>query len=121
MPIKPSTNHGFPAKIRLPRQRSVVHVLLQAGLQCDEFVEVIIPARSIGMRDGRKRPSRCESPAGLGANFMCPECGSNCVAIERYDDGVCPETGYRDAGERFTCRHCGATGDASDLEMNDAA
>jgi len=26
------------------------------------------------------------------------------------------ETGYRDAGERFRCRACGATGDAEDLE-----
>ncbi len=52
---------------------------------------------------------------------MCPECGSNHVAIDRYDHGVCTETGYHDAGERFRCLQCGATGDASDLEMNDAA
>jgi hypothetical protein len=66
MPIKHSTSHGFPARIRLPRQRSVVHVLMKDGIPCDEFVEVIIPARTIGMRDARKRPSRCDNPGKIG-------------------------------------------------------
>ena len=46
---------------------------------------------------------------------MCPECGSNHVVINQYDHGVCPETGYHDAGERFRCLHCGAMGDVSDV------
>jgi len=66
MPIKPSTSHGFPAKIRIPRRRSVVRVLMKDGIPCDEFVEVTIPARTIGMRDARKRPSRCETPSRIG-------------------------------------------------------
>jgi hypothetical protein len=65
MPIKHSTSHGFPARIRIPR-RTVVHVLMKEGIPCDEFVEVIIPARTIGMRDPRKRPSRCDNPGKIG-------------------------------------------------------
>ena len=52
---------------------------------------------------------------------MCPECGSVEVAIEDYDFGVCPQTGYHDAGERFRCRACGATGDADDLVAGEHA
>jgi hypothetical protein len=66
MPIKHSTSHGFPPKIRIPRQRSVVHVLVKDGVPCDEFVEVFIPARTIGMRDARRRPSRCDNPGKIG-------------------------------------------------------
>jgi hypothetical protein len=51
---------------------------------------------------------------------MCPECLSEDVDVREYDFGVCPQTGYRDAGERFHCRGCGATGDAADL-VRDAA
>jgi hypothetical protein len=46
---------------------------------------------------------------------MCPECGSNNVRIEVYDFGVCHETGYHDAGERFECRDCGAKGDVAEV------
>ena len=46
---------------------------------------------------------------------MCPECGSNHVVINQYDHGVCPETGYHDAGERFRCLDCGAEGGANDV------
>ena len=46
---------------------------------------------------------------------MCPECGSSDVAVMEYDYGVCSETGYHDAGERFRCRACGATGGVDDL------
>jgi hypothetical protein len=66
MPWRPFTTHGFPAKVRIPRQRSVVHVLMKNGMPCDEFVEVIIPAKTISMRDARRRPSRCENPGGSG-------------------------------------------------------
>ncbi len=45
---------------------------------------------------------------------MCPECGSDHVTIEEYDFGICSQTGYHDAGERFRCGACGATGDAAD-------
>jgi hypothetical protein len=51
---------------------------------------------------------------------MCPECGSTDIAIKQYDFGVCRETGYHDAGERFHCRACGATGDADDLRTTTA-
>jgi hypothetical protein len=37
------------------------------------------------------------------------------VEIREYDFGVCRETGYHDAGERFRCRACGAIGEAADL------
>ena len=46
---------------------------------------------------------------------MCPECGSGEVTVQEYDFGICRETGYHDAGERFRCRVCGAAGDAEDL------
>jgi rubredoxin len=46
---------------------------------------------------------------------VCPECGSDNIGVEPYDFGICRETGYHDAGERFVCRNCGATGDASDI------
>ena len=47
---------------------------------------------------------------------MCPQCGSS-VRIERFDFGVCSETGYQDAGESFECHKCGATGDADELTV----
>ena len=46
---------------------------------------------------------------------MCPECGSNQVIPEAFDFGICSQTGYRDAGERFRCLACGAQGDAEDM------
>ena len=46
---------------------------------------------------------------------MCPECGSDDIRIEPYDFGRCSETGYHDAGERYQCLGCGASGDAGDL------
>jgi hypothetical protein len=46
---------------------------------------------------------------------MCPECGSDYITIEEFDFGICSQTGYHDAGERFRCGACGATGGASDL------
>ena len=52
---------------------------------------------------------------------MCPECLSNDVEVHEYDFGVCPQTGYHDAGERFRCLACGATGDADDLVRDDPA
>ena len=45
---------------------------------------------------------------------MCPECGSDHISFEEFDFGVCSQTGYHDAGERFSCGACGATGDATD-------
>lgn len=47
---------------------------------------------------------------------MCPQCGSNDIVIEQYDCGVCRETGYRDAGERYHCRECGARGGADEID-----
>jgi hypothetical protein len=34
---------------------------------------------------------------------MCPECGSDSVHVHPYDHGICQETGYHDAGERYVC------------------
>lgn len=50
---------------------------------------------------------------------MCPECGSDNVRVEEYDFGKCPETGYHDAGERYYCLACGATGDADELVLDE--
>lgn len=66
MPIKPPTSHGFPPRIRIPRQRSLVHVLVNDGVPCDEVVEVIIRAKTIEMREARRRPSGCEDPGTIG-------------------------------------------------------
>lgn len=52
---------------------------------------------------------------------MCPECLSTNVDVREYDFGMCPQTGYRDAGERFRCLACGATGDADDLVRDNDA
>lgn len=34
-------------------------------------------------------------------------CQHTRIAAEPFDFGTCFETGYRDSGERFTCRDCG--------------
>jgi len=59
--MRPRRSHGFPPEIRIPRQKSLVHVLFKNGVPCDEFVMVTIPARRIGMRDRRRRPTRNEN------------------------------------------------------------
>jgi hypothetical protein len=61
----PHRLHGFPAKIRIPRRKSIVHIPARAGVECDEVVEITIPARTIGMRDQRRRPTRCENPGKI--------------------------------------------------------
>lgn len=50
---------------------------------------------------------------------MCPGCGSDNVSVVEYDFGRCSETGYHDAGERFTCRGCGADGDLDELVIDE--
>lgn len=50
--------HGFPAVVRFPQQRTKVHVLVRDGAPCDDLIDVTIPARRIGMRDYRRRPTR---------------------------------------------------------------
>ena len=55
------------------------------------------------------------------ADVACPECLSGDVEIREYDFGICWQTGYHDAGERFRCRACRATGDAADLVRTVAA
>lgn len=52
--------------------------------------------------------------------MLCPECLSDEVTVQEYDFGICPQTGYHDAGERFRCLACGATGDAGDLVAAEA-
>jgi hypothetical protein len=49
---------------------------------------------------------------------MCPQCGGR-VHVLPFDFGICPETGYHDAGEGFRCVECGATGDADDMAVPD--
>lgn len=56
-----------------------------------------------------------------GTCMRCSECLSDNVAVHEYDFGICPETGYHDAGERFRCHGCGATGDADDLVDHDGS
>jgi len=50
---------------------------------------------------------------------MCPQCGSDNISVHEYDFGICPQTGYHDAGERFKCHDCGADGDADELATAD--
>ena len=85
MPIKPPTSYGFPARIRIPRQRSVVHVLVKNGMPCDEFVEVIIPAKTIGMRD-----KICSANAGPAAP-RAPSL-SDALGTSRLPDTSSPQT-----------------------------
>ncbi len=44
----------------------------------------------------------------------CPKCGGEALEFSPYDFGTCPETGYRDAGERFYCHDCGEEGEVSE-------
>ena len=37
------------------------------------------------------------------------------MSFKRYDLGTCQQTGYKDAGERWTCQ-CGALGDVEEIE-----
>jgi hypothetical protein len=52
---------------------------------------------------------------------MRPEFLSTDVDVRDYDFGPYPQTGYRDAGERFRCASCRATADAADLVRDDDA
>lgn len=54
------------------------------------------------------------SPAPV-TGFTCPICQSP-ATWRRYDGGVCPETGYHDAGERVDCPECGAM-DAGEVDL----
>jgi len=45
----------------------------------------------------------------------CPQCSGQDLRIVPYDYGTCSQTGYRDAGERWECRTCGAIGDGDGL------
>lgn len=80
---------------------------------------------SAGGLAGSWSPQGCQPPHfprdTRTLTTMCPECGSDNVVIKPYDFGTCPQTGYHDAGERFECRDCGATGDGSDLVCDGAA
>jgi len=51
---KQMTPHGFPARIRVPRHKAPVRILMKNGVPCDEVVAVTIPAKTIGMRDPRR-------------------------------------------------------------------
>lgn len=65
------------------------------------------------------RPDRfcttCELEAVAGeVPARCPECQSTEIVCVLYAVAEA-ETGYREAGERFACRACGASGDASEV------
>ena len=45
----------------------------------------------------------------------CPQCDRHELHIIPSDFGVCSQTGYRDAGERWECRTCGAISDEDEL------
>ena len=45
----------------------------------------------------------------------CPQCGSHDLRIVPYDYGMCSQTGYNDAGERWECKSCGSTGYEEEL------
>lgn len=47
--------------------------------------------------------------------MRCPECQGDQVRIVEYDFGVCSQTGYRDAGERFQCSDCGFSAGVEEL------
>ena len=47
----------------------------------------------------------------------CPQCDGRELHIVPSDHGVCSQTGYRDASERWECRTCGATSDEDELVM----
>jgi len=49
------------------------------------------------------------------------ECGSNEVTVNAFDFGICSQARYHDAGERFRCRACGASGDAADSGETDGS
>jgi hypothetical protein len=49
--FKQTTSHGFPPRIRLPRRKAPVRILMKDGVPCNEVVEIVIPAKTIGMRD----------------------------------------------------------------------
>lgn len=51
---KQTTPHGLPARIRLPRYKAPVRILMKDGVPCDEVEHVTVPARPIWMRDRRR-------------------------------------------------------------------
>jgi hypothetical protein len=51
MRVRPRRKHGSPATIRIPRHKSLVHVLARNGVACDEFIEITVPAKTIKLRD----------------------------------------------------------------------
>ena len=52
--FKQTTPHGFPARIRLPRYKAPVRILMKDGVPCDEVQDVTVRAKTIGMRDFRR-------------------------------------------------------------------
>jgi hypothetical protein len=49
--FKQTTPHGFPAKIRIPRYKAPVRILVKSGVPCNEVVDVTVPSKTVGMRD----------------------------------------------------------------------
>jgi len=59
--FKQTTSHGFPPRIRLPRHKAPVRILMKNGVPCDEVEDVTVRARTIGMRDrARWNGGTCE-------------------------------------------------------------
>lgn len=71
---------------------------------CQDRVDRAGPARS----NQQKRRK-------TDATKVCPQCESPEITITEHDGGICRNTGYRDAGEIFLCRKCGAKGGVEEL------
>lgn len=53
----------------------------------------------------------CANAEDSPPDTRCPECGSDALEGDEFDFGICPETGYHDAGQTYRCLDCGATGE----------
>ena len=49
----------------------------------------------------------------------CPKCGSEEFVTWPYDQGMDPETGYRNAGVAAKCLNCGLVADVEDFQTTD--
>lgn len=81
-----------------------------AGVACEET--------AVSFKE--QRESRLENKGEFpddGRIMVCPNCGSDAISFDAYDFGICPETGYHDAGERYFRCDCEDSGDVCDLVM----
>ena len=48
--------------------------------------------------------------------MRCPRCDCPEFAVESYDFGIDPDTGYRNSGVRARCASCGLEADVEDFQ-----